>query len=74
MPSTPIISNALVRPLQLITRVMQWCSAVIVMGITSYFINRGPKGQHIIYQEVIVRANPHSVLGLRRIHTTRYIC
>lgn len=49
------ISKSLLRPLQLITRVLQWCSAVIVMGITSYFIHRGPRGQHIIYQEVIVR-------------------
>jgi hypothetical protein len=47
------ISKSLLRPLQLITRVLQWCSAVIVMGITSYFIHRGPRGQHIIYQEVI---------------------
>ncbi|KAJ5499454.1 hypothetical protein N7453_008505 [Penicillium expansum] len=28
-------------------------SAVIVMGLTSFFINRGPRGQHTIYQEVI---------------------
>lgn len=49
------ISKSLLRPFQLITRVLQWCSAVIVMGITSYFIHRGPRGQHIIYQEVIVR-------------------
>lgn len=47
------VSSSLLRPFQLITRVLQWCSAVIVMGITSYFINKGPRGQHIIYQEVI---------------------
>ncbi|KAI9372329.1 membrane-associating domain-containing protein [Aspergillus egyptiacus] len=41
------------RPLMLIIRFLQWASAVIVMGITSYFINRGPRGQHLIYQEVI---------------------
>ncbi|EAW13514.1 uncharacterized protein ACLA_055620 [Aspergillus clavatus NRRL 1] len=48
-----MLSSTVARPLQLITRVMQWSSAVIVMGITSYFIHRGPRGQHIIYQEVI---------------------
>ncbi|KAK4871090.1 hypothetical protein LT330_000327 [Penicillium expansum] len=46
-------STTLARPLQLATRAMQWGSAVIVMGLTSFFINRGPRGQHTIYQEVI---------------------
>ncbi|KAL4877777.1 membrane-associating domain-containing protein [Aspergillus karnatakaensis] len=46
-------SQALARPILLVTRAIQWASAVIVMGITSYFIKRGPRGQHIIYQEVI---------------------
>ncbi|KAJ5151606.1 hypothetical protein N7492_009901 [Penicillium capsulatum] len=46
-------STALARPLQLATRTLQWSSAVIVMGLTSFFISRGPHGQHIIYQEVI---------------------
>lgn len=50
-----IFSTAIARPLQLVTRTLQWSSAVIVMGLTSYFIKQGPKGQHIIYQEVIVR-------------------
>ncbi|KAL4945795.1 hypothetical protein BDV06DRAFT_219036 [Aspergillus oleicola] len=45
--------QALARPVLLCARVLQWASAVIVMGITSYFIHRGPRGQHIIYQEVI---------------------
>lgn len=49
------ISTALTRPLQLLTRFMQWSSAVIVMGIVSYLINKGPRGQHLIFQEVIVR-------------------
>ncbi|KAJ5146159.1 uncharacterized protein N7515_000723 [Penicillium bovifimosum] len=49
MPSTTTIA----RPLQLLIRAMQWGSAVIVMGLTSFFISRGPRGQHIIYQEVI---------------------
>ncbi|PYI20793.1 hypothetical protein BO86DRAFT_437435 [Aspergillus japonicus CBS 114.51] len=48
-----LLSTTVARPLQLLTRFMQWASAVIVMGITSYFIHRGPRGQHIIYDEVI---------------------
>lgn len=50
-----VFSTNIARPLQLATRAMQWSSAVIVMGLTSFFINRGPHGQHTIYQEVIVR-------------------
>ncbi|KAJ5727022.1 hypothetical protein N7493_006049 [Penicillium malachiteum] len=46
-------STTIARPLQLVTRTLQWSSAVIVMGLTSYFISKGPRGQHIIYQEVI---------------------
>jgi hypothetical protein len=49
-----MFSSSVARPLQLITRLIQWSSAVIVMGITSYFIHLGPRGQHLIYQEVIV--------------------
>ncbi|KAL4900833.1 hypothetical protein BDW74DRAFT_161182 [Aspergillus multicolor] len=45
--------QALARPVMLLVRALQWASAVIVMGITSYFISKGPRGQHIIYQEVI---------------------
>ncbi|KAF4267292.1 hypothetical protein KXW98_007766 [Aspergillus fumigatus] len=48
-----MFSSSVARPLQLITRLIQWSSAVIVMGITSYFIHLGPRGQHLIYQEVI---------------------
>ncbi|KAL2818636.1 membrane-associating domain-containing protein [Aspergillus granulosus] len=48
-----MVSQALTRPAMLLTRTLQWTSAVIVMGLTSSFINRGPRGQHIIYQEVI---------------------
>ncbi|KAF7161049.1 hypothetical protein CNMCM5623_006726 [Aspergillus felis] len=48
-----MFSSAVARPLQLITRVLQWSSAVVVMGITSYFIHLGPRGEHLIYQEVI---------------------
>ncbi|KAL3448324.1 membrane-associating domain-containing protein [Aspergillus insuetus] len=48
-----MVSQALTRPVMLFVRALQWASAVIVMGITSYFISKGPRGQHIIYQEVI---------------------
>ncbi|KKK18107.1 hypothetical protein P175DRAFT_0282277 [Aspergillus ochraceoroseus IBT 24754] len=48
-----MVSNTLVRFLLLVTRALQWSSAVIVMGLTSYFIHRGPRGQHITYQEII---------------------
>ncbi|KAJ6138778.1 hypothetical protein N7471_005264 [Penicillium samsonianum] len=48
-----LFSTTIARPLQLATRTMQWASVVIVMGLTSFFINRGPRGQHTIYQEVI---------------------
>ncbi|KAJ6115414.1 hypothetical protein N7486_001192 [Penicillium sp. IBT 16267x] len=46
-------STTVARPLQLVLRTLQWCSAVIVLGLTSRFVNQGPRGQHIIYQEVI---------------------
>lgn len=49
-----IFSTAIARPVQLATRTLQWSSAVIVMGLTSFFISRGPHGQHLLYQEVIV--------------------
>ncbi|KAL4890573.1 membrane-associating domain-containing protein [Aspergillus ambiguus] len=48
-----MFSSTITRPLQLASRVLQWASAVIVMGITSYFIHKGPRGLSIIYQEVI---------------------
>lgn len=48
-------STRIAKPLQLALRVMQWGSAIIVLGLTSWFISKGPRGQHIIYQEVIVR-------------------
>ncbi|KAJ9480878.1 hypothetical protein VN97_g12645 [Penicillium thymicola] len=47
------LSTSITRPLQLIIRVLQWSSALIAMGLTSYFIHRGPRGLHTIYQEVI---------------------
>ena len=42
------------RPALLGSRVMQWASAVIVMGIASNFIHNYTTGEHIIYDEVIV--------------------
>ncbi|KAJ5272881.1 hypothetical protein N7478_008006 [Penicillium angulare] len=50
-------SSKIARPLQLVTRALQWSSSVIVMGLTSYFIMKGPHGQHILYQDVI-KENP----------------
>lgn len=48
-------SSALTRPILLVTRTLQWSSAVIVMGLVSYFIDKGPSphGSHLIFQEVI---------------------
>ncbi|RHZ47212.1 hypothetical protein CDV55_100782 [Aspergillus turcosus] len=48
-----VSTTTVTRPLSLLVRFMQWSSAVIVMGITSYFIHNWPKGQHTIYWEVI---------------------
>ncbi|KAJ5152622.1 uncharacterized protein N7482_009100 [Penicillium canariense] len=48
-----IFSTTIARPLQLILRALQWTSAVIVISLTSYFIKEGPKGQHLIFQEVV---------------------
>lgn len=47
------ISRVTVFPL-LLNRILQWCSAVIVMGLTSYFVTRGLRGEHSKYTEVIV--------------------
>lgn len=37
-----------------ILRVLQWLSAAIVMGISSYFISVGPRHQHALYWEILV--------------------
>jgi hypothetical protein len=34
---------------------MQWASSVIVMGIVSYYISKFDAGQHLKYEEIIVR-------------------
>ncbi|KAJ5833931.1 hypothetical protein N7474_002242 [Penicillium riverlandense] len=48
-----LLSTTIARPLQLLTRIVQWTSAVIVMSLTAFLLHRGPKGQHLIYQVVI---------------------
>jgi hypothetical protein len=47
--------NRRLRALLFISRFFQWASAVIVMGLASYFIAKYPRHEHIIYEEVIVR-------------------
>jgi len=47
------MTDTLLGPGLMAARFLQWASAVIVMGITSYFIHKFPKGQHVIYEEVI---------------------
>lgn len=45
-------------PFFLISNAIVWISAVINMGILSYFIkNSSYVGRHIIYEEVIVRSD-----------------
>ena len=46
--------DTMLGPGLMVVRFLQWSSAVIVMGITSYFIKKFPTGQHVIYEEVIV--------------------
>jgi hypothetical protein len=46
--------STVLRPVALLIRFMQWSSAAIVLGITSYFVHNWPKNQHIKYWEVIV--------------------
>ncbi|KMU86806.1 hypothetical protein CIHG_04595 [Coccidioides immitis H538.4] len=45
--------GSLIRGCLLLMRLLQWASAVIIVGIVSYLINEGPKGAHLIYEEVI---------------------
>jgi len=51
-----------------ILRVLQWLSAAIVMGISSYFISVGPRHQHALYWEILVSmigsARPWSIVKL----------
>lgn len=42
-------------PLMMVSNILVWISAVIVMGILSYFLSlNNNQGDHIIYEEVIV--------------------
>ena len=47
------ITNTVVRPIALLNRFLQWSSAVVVMGLYSYFIARHHSGVHQIYTECI---------------------
>lgn len=49
------VMNKPLRGALFFSRLLQWSSAVIVMGIASYFIAKYPRNEHIIYDEVIVR-------------------
>ena len=49
-----VTDNQLVRFLVLLCRCVQWPSAVIVLGITSSFIHKGPRGRLATYTEIIV--------------------
>ena len=58
MPVTTHRSVAL-SPAHSVSNIIIWVSAVIVMGILSYFISQNNnQGDHIIYEEVIV-GSPH---------------
>ncbi|PKY05739.1 hypothetical protein P168DRAFT_326065 [Aspergillus campestris IBT 28561] len=45
--------SSLTKPFQLLCRAMQWSSAAIVLGLTSYYIHKGPRGLLLKYTEVI---------------------
>jgi len=47
------VSTATLRRALAANRFLQWASAVIVMGIVSYFISKYSQGTHLIYEEVI---------------------
>ncbi|KAI6084101.1 hypothetical protein F4821DRAFT_178909 [Hypoxylon rubiginosum] len=54
MARTNTSSRFALPPFFLVSNVIIWISAVIVMGIVSYFISEGAYvGNHIIYEEVI---------------------
>lgn len=46
--------NTALRGLLFATRLLQWCSSVIVMGIVAYFLHKFTRGQHLKYEIVIV--------------------
>ncbi|PGH31890.1 hypothetical protein GX50_05325 [[Emmonsia] crescens] len=45
--------NTALRGLLFATRLLQWCSSVIVMGIVAYFLHKFTRGQHLKYEIVI---------------------
>lgn len=47
------ISTAILRPIALLDRFLQWSSAVIVMGLNSYFVRHHHGGTHLIYNLTI---------------------
>lgn len=50
----PYLTDSQMTFFLLCNRVIQWLSSVIVLGITSSFINVGPRGLTIVYVEIIV--------------------
>jgi hypothetical protein len=42
------------RVLQLVLRSIQWTSTAIVFGISSFFVSKHPRLQHVVFQEIIV--------------------
>ena len=53
-PRISATDTQLVRFLLLTCRCIQWPSAVIVLGITSYFTHIGPRGLLSTYLQIIV--------------------
>ncbi|KAH8693643.1 hypothetical protein BGW36DRAFT_398953 [Talaromyces proteolyticus] len=54
MTSTvPFHTASLLKFFLISNRVIQWTSSAVVLGITSYFINKGPRGLTITYVEVV---------------------
>ncbi|QKX58150.1 uncharacterized protein TRUGW13939_05271 [Talaromyces rugulosus] len=54
MTSTkPSFTTSLPKFFLIANRVLQWASSVIVLGITSYFINKGVRGLTTTYVEII---------------------
>jgi len=48
-----MVESGTIRRVLALNRILQWASAVIVMGIVSYFIAKYTQGTHLIYEEVI---------------------
>jgi len=53
MMHTTSKASGCIRPLLFCVRFIQWVSALIVMGIVSWFINKYEVGEHLKYEEVI---------------------